>query len=767
MNALRCWILILITWGAPMLAVAAICPSPALLVAPDSRFEVSEPVPGEVIVRDLETGLEWQQCPQGRSGPTCGGTESRVSWSAALELARTSNHGGFDDWRLPTIHELYSVLEWGCHLPALNQTHFPGEVGGRLYWSSTSDVVLPDRVLVIDTSRGDSGNSQAKTGSWSVRLVRGGDSWGSFNVAALPDPFAFAEQLDVPVDDLRQSEVITISGLNVPTQVSVMGGSEAAFALNAGPFVSSPQLAVNGDQIQVRHRAAPTPSTMVTTRLRVGGSSAEFRSTTIPGQRVGGSVAGLLGAGLVLRLNGVEDLPIAADGTFQFAAELLMGDSYAVTVAGQPTVPVQECTVADGSGIVPNGGVSNVLISCQTVRFPVGGIVNGLLGSGLLLRNNGGDDLVVVDNGPFRFAIPLEDLSNYNVTVAGQPQQPAQSCLADLASGSVSGMAVNTVQIHCSTDDVRVIPSSGPGGSIAPDTVQTLPYQGSQSFMLSPDPNHQLFAVNGSCGGSLNGLLFVTLPVLADCTVQAEFRPISSTSVTAPLAPVRAGESLQLSIDVVGMTGTAPQGGSVSLSLSSGEQCTDNGPPSINGDTARFSCAVVPATPGNPQVQASYQGSSSHIDSASSQVPLAVRRFADLSVEVGDGETEAFPGAAIAYLLVIRNAGPDPAAVSAVQLVADPPLLAAQWTCSAVGGASCPALAGAGELSLLVDLPAGGGLDLLQAGQWPAQLPSSVLVQAQISVSAAEPNWVFDPALGNNSAADLNVVQRIFADGYE
>lgn len=148
-------------------------------------------------------------------------------------------------------------------------------------------------------------------------------------------------------------------------------------------------------------------------------------------------------------------------------------------------------------------------------------------------------------------------------------------------------------------------------------------------------------------------------------------------------------------------------------------------------------------------------------------MPLAVRRFADLSVEVDDGETEAFPGAAIAYLLVIRNAGPDPAAVSAVQLVADPPLLAAQWTCSAVGGASCPALAGAGELSLLVDLPAGGGLDLLQVGQWPAQLPSSVLVQAQISVSAAEPNWVFDPAPGNNSTADLNVVQRIFANGYE
>lgn len=761
------WLLSPIALCAPTLVVAAICPSPALQVAPDSRYEVIEPVAGQAIVRDLQTGLEWQQCPHGRSGPACAGAATWVNWSTALELAHNSNFGGFDDWRLPTIHELYSLLEWGCQLPALNVARFPGEGGGQLYWSSTTDDTLRDRVMVVDSSEGASGNARPKDQSWAVRLVRGGGPLARFNAAAQPDPFAFAPQLNVPVAELRQSETITISGLNAPTQVHVVGDPEAAFSHNGGPFGSAPQLAVNGDQIQVQHRAAATPSTTVATTLFVGALSAEFRSTTVPGQRVGGSVSGLLGNGLVLQLNGAEALPITADGAFQFDAELLSGDSYAVTVLSQPSVPVQDCSVANGAGVVPDGDISDVSIDCQTVRFSVGGSVSGLLGNGLLLQNNGGDDLAIQTNGPFSFATPLDDLSAYSVTVAAQPQQPAQTCLVGLASGTLSGMAVDTVQIGCTTDDVVVSPSSGPGGGIAPDTPQTLPYQASQSFTLSPDPNHQLHAVTGSCGGSLNGLVYTTAPIVADCSVQAQFRPLSSTGVIAPAMPVRAGESLLLTVDVTGLAGGAPQGGSVSISLSSGEQCSDAGPPSINGDTARFSCVLTPATLGNPQAQASYAGSSSHIDSVSDSQPLAVRRFADLSVEIDDGQPEAVPGASASYLLLIRNAGPDAAPASALLLAADPALLTAEWTCSAVGPASCPAPAGSGEIGLLVDLPAGGGLDLLQMGQWPTQLPPSVVVQAQVSGSESDPQWVYDPAAGNNSATDINRVEGIFADGYE
>ena len=40
-------------------------------VAPDSRYVVNEPVAGEFVVIDNDTGLMWKQCPEGLSGSTC------------------------------------------------------------------------------------------------------------------------------------------------------------------------------------------------------------------------------------------------------------------------------------------------------------------------------------------------------------------------------------------------------------------------------------------------------------------------------------------------------------------------------------------------------------------------------------------------------------------------------------------------------------------------------------------------------------------------
>ena len=47
--------------------------------------------------------------------------------------------------------------------------------------------------------------------------------------------------------------------------------------------------------------------------------------------------------------------------------------------------------------------------------------VAGLTGSGLVLRNNGADDLAISANGPFTFATTLTSGSSYSVTVLVQP----------------------------------------------------------------------------------------------------------------------------------------------------------------------------------------------------------------------------------------------------------------------------------------------------------------------------------------------------------
>jgi len=79
---------------------------------------------------------------------------------------------------------------------------------------------------------------------------------------------------------------------------------------------------------------------------------------------IGGSVSGLVGSGLALRLNGANDLPIAANGPFVFTQPLDDLSAYAVTVSQQPTGPTQVCTVANGSGTLAGADVTNVAVTC-------------------------------------------------------------------------------------------------------------------------------------------------------------------------------------------------------------------------------------------------------------------------------------------------------------------------------------------------------------------------------------------------------------------
>src|ERR1700727_487672 len=59
--------------------------------------------------------------------------------------------------------------------------------------------------------------------------------------------------------------------------------------------------------------------------------------------------------------------------------------------------------------------------------FTIGGTVSGLTGTGLVLQDNGGDNLTITKSGPFVF--PTSVTSAYAVSVLTQPTSPAQSCV--------------------------------------------------------------------------------------------------------------------------------------------------------------------------------------------------------------------------------------------------------------------------------------------------------------------------------------------------
>jgi hypothetical protein len=84
--------------------------------------------------------------------------------------------------------------------------------------------------------------------------------------------------------------------------------------------------------------------------------------------------------------------------------------------------------------------------------YTVGGTVSGLTGSGLVLRDNGGDDLGVTANGPFTFTTHLAAAAAYSVTVYAQPSSPAQTCVAANGSGTMPAGDITTVAVACTTD---------------------------------------------------------------------------------------------------------------------------------------------------------------------------------------------------------------------------------------------------------------------------------------------------------------------------
>ncbi len=80
-----------------------------------------------------------------------------------------------------------------------------------------------------------------------------------------------------------------------------------------------------------------------------------------------------------------------------------------------------------------------------------------------------------------------------------------------------------TVEASFVFDRFTVTPSAGAGGIISPDTAQSVVYNGTVSFTVTPDTGYSIASVDGSCGGTLAGYTYTTDPITADCTVEASF----------------------------------------------------------------------------------------------------------------------------------------------------------------------------------------------------------------------------------------------------
>ena len=140
------------------------------------------------IISDTTTNLQWQD--------NIDVNTTTLNWNDAIDYCEAMNIGGYDDWRMPNINELFSITDKQKTIaPAINKifeyvAYSAQNSYDTLTWSSTSSKEADtgeneyDRAFTINFYYGDEysywfpsvGNSDQtkKTSNNYVRCVRGG-----------------------------------------------------------------------------------------------------------------------------------------------------------------------------------------------------------------------------------------------------------------------------------------------------------------------------------------------------------------------------------------------------------------------------------------------------------------------------------------------------------------------------------------------------------------------------------------------------------------
>lgn len=146
-----------------------------------------------------------------------------------------------------------------------------------------------------------------------------------------------------------------------------------------------------------------------------------------------------------------------------FVATFLALGAVAACSASDLTPPATDTTGldaglpdAEADAASPDTDRADAAADAGPTAFTVGGNVTGLVGTGLVLENNGGDDLPIAADGAFTFTTPVASGAGFAVTVDKQPTGPKQTCVVTGGTGTVVAGDVSTVTVNCSTTSFTI-----------------------------------------------------------------------------------------------------------------------------------------------------------------------------------------------------------------------------------------------------------------------------------------------------------------------
>jgi 6-phosphogluconolactonase (cycloisomerase 2 family) len=178
------------------------------------------------------------------------------------------------------------------------------------------------------------------------------------------------------------------------------------------------------------------------------------------------------------------------------------------------------------SGIATGSGTVSQTASPSS--YTVGGSVNGLVGSGLVLTDNGGDALTLSAGATsFKFATPIASNHTFDVAVMAQPNGPGENCTVAHNQGT-SNANVNDVAVTCTNPSYKISGTvtglSGTGLTLSDSRAGTVSVTSAGAFAL---PN----AIQGGIAYAVTVAKNPTDP-LQGCTVTNGTGSIAASNVT-------------------------------------------------------------------------------------------------------------------------------------------------------------------------------------------------------------------------------------------
>ena len=143
------------------------------LSLPTARFAVND----DATISDAGTDLMWQRCAWGQewTGSACEGEATSMTWAEAIQLAKDTNSDGswfYNDWRLPSIRDLASIIERQCQDPRTNLELFP-DTPADFFWTRSTRAGEEAASGAYALSFGPDGvKHRPQTEQYHVRLVR-------------------------------------------------------------------------------------------------------------------------------------------------------------------------------------------------------------------------------------------------------------------------------------------------------------------------------------------------------------------------------------------------------------------------------------------------------------------------------------------------------------------------------------------------------------------------------------------------------------------